>query len=70
MITTIRRSGNSFIIRISREEMERIGVEEGEYVNVEIRAVDVRPRLPNDLRASVEAEIPLSRRAFKRLANG
>jgi antitoxin component of MazEF toxin-antitoxin module len=69
MITTIRRSGNSFVIRVSREEMERIGVTEGEYVNVEIRALDVRPRLPNDLRSSVDAEIPLSKRAFERLAN-
>jgi len=69
MITTIRRSGNSFVIRVSREEMERIGVEEGDYVNVEIRALDVRPRLPKDLRASVEAEIPRSKRAFDRLAN-
>jgi antitoxin component of MazEF toxin-antitoxin module len=70
MITTIRRSGNSFVIRVPREEMERVGVEEGEYVTVEIRALDVRPRLPSDLRASVEAEIPMSKRAFKRLANG
>jgi hypothetical protein len=30
MITTIRRSGNSFVIGGSRKEMERIGVEEGE----------------------------------------
>jgi antitoxin component of MazEF toxin-antitoxin module len=70
MITTIRRSGNSFVIRVSREEMERIGVEEGEYVSVEIRALDVRPRLPKHLRDSVDAEIPLSKRAFKRLADG
>jgi antitoxin component of MazEF toxin-antitoxin module len=70
MITTIRRSGNSFVIRVPREEMERVGVEEGEYVTVEIRALDVRPRLPNDLRTSVEVEIPMSKRAFKRLASG
>jgi antitoxin component of MazEF toxin-antitoxin module len=69
MITTVRRSGNSFIIRVPREEMERIGIQEGEHVSVEIRALDVRPRLPNDLRASVDAEIPLSKQAFDRLAN-
>jgi len=49
--------------------MERIGIEEGEHVSVEIRALDVRPRLPKDLGASVEVEIPLSKRAFDRLAN-
>jgi len=69
MITTIRRSGNSFVIRVPREEMERIGVQEGEHVSVEIRALDVRPRLSADLRASVDAEIARSARAFERLAN-
>jgi hypothetical protein len=49
--------------------MERIGIREGEYVNVEIRALDVRPRLPKDLRLSVDAEIPFSKRAFECLAN-
>ena len=69
MITTIRRSGNSFIIRVPREELERIGVQEGEHVSVEIRALDVRPRLPRDLLSSVDAEIPLSKQAFERLAS-
>ena len=69
MLTTIRRSGNSFVIRVPREEMERIGIEEGEPVSVEIRAVEVRPRLPKHLRDSVEVEIERSAQAFKRLAN-
>jgi hypothetical protein len=49
--------------------MERIGIEEGEPVSVEIRAVDVRPRLAKDLRASVDAEIANSASAFERLAD-
>ncbi len=69
MLTTIRRSGNSFVIRVPREEMERIGVEEGEPVSVEIRAVDVRPRLPKDLRPAVDTEIANSASAFQRLAD-
>src|SRR5215471_12906813 len=66
--TTIRRSGNSFVIRVPREEMERIGIQEGEHVPVEIRALDMRPRLAVDLRASVDTEIARSARAFDRLA--
>jgi len=69
MLTTIRRSGNSFVIRIPREEMERIGVQEGEPVSVEIRAVDVRPRLRKDLRPIVDTEIANSASAFQRLAD-
>jgi antitoxin component of MazEF toxin-antitoxin module len=69
MLTTIRRSGNSFVIRVPREEMERIGVEADEPVSVEIRAVDVRPRLPKDLRPIVDTEITNSASAFQRLAD-
>jgi len=69
MLTTIRRSGNSFVIRVPREEMDRIGVAEGEPVSVEIRAVDVRPRLPRDLRRIVGTEIAMSASAFQRLAD-
>ena len=68
LITTIRRSGNSFVIRVPREEMERIGIQEGEHVSVEIRALDMRPRLAVDLRASVDTEVARSARAFDRLA--
>jgi death-on-curing protein len=45
MITTIRRSGNSFIIRVPREEMKRVGVKPDEHVLVEIRPLDIRPKL-------------------------
>jgi antitoxin component of MazEF toxin-antitoxin module len=43
VLAQIKRSGNSFVIRVPREEMERIGVAPDEYVEVQIRAVDVRP---------------------------
>jgi antitoxin component of MazEF toxin-antitoxin module len=69
MITRIRRSGNSFIIRIPREEMERVGLEVDDYVLVELRPADVRPKLAADLMDAVEAEIPLSVDAFRLLAD-
>jgi antitoxin component of MazEF toxin-antitoxin module len=50
MIAMIRKSGNSFVIRVPREEMERLGVGPDEYVSVAIQPIDIRPRLPADLR--------------------
>jgi antitoxin component of MazEF toxin-antitoxin module len=50
MIATIRKSGNSFVITVPREEMERVGVEPGDHVLVEIRPVDIRPRLIPELK--------------------
>jgi antitoxin component of MazEF toxin-antitoxin module len=71
MITTIRRSGNSFIIRVPREEMARLGVEVDEYVQVDIRPVEIRPKLPPDVQATVDTliEKPEVAAAFARLAN-
>ena len=71
MITTIRKSGNSFIIRVPREEMERVGVSPNEHVLVEIRPVDIRPKLTPRLQ-SVADEIlarPTTAEAIRRLAD-
>lgn len=50
MISTIRKSGNSFVITVPRDEMDRVGVEPGDHVLVEIRPVDIRPRLIPELK--------------------
>ncbi|HLZ31505.1 MAG TPA: hypothetical protein VKV73_29655 [Chloroflexota bacterium] len=72
MITTIRRSGNSFVIRVPREEMERAGVQVDEHVLVEIRPVEIRPRLTPRLQAVAEEMLarPGTATAFARLADG
>jgi antitoxin component of MazEF toxin-antitoxin module len=70
MITTIRRSGNSFVIRVPREEMERAGVKPDEHVLVEIRPIEIRPRLTPGLEAIAEDLLarPATARAIARLA--
>jgi len=71
MITSIRRSGNSFVIRVPREEMERLGVEVDEFVAVEIHPVDIRPRLTKPLRAIADnlLDQPATARALAKLAD-
>jgi len=72
LITTIRKSGNSFVIRVPREEMDRIGVQPDEHVLVEIRPVEIRPKLTPELQ-NVADEIvarPGTAKAFARLADG
>lgn len=55
-VTNLRRVGNSSVVTVPREEMERLGLEEGQSVTVEVRAADlhVEPRLAADLRPSLE----------------
>ncbi len=71
MLGKIVRSGNSFVIRVPREEMERIGVDVDEYVTVDIHRADIRPQLTTDLEPLVEARLaqPETAAAFDLLAN-
>ena len=72
MITTIRKSGNSFVIRVPREEMERAGVQVDQHVLVEIRPIEIRPKLTPRLQAVAEEMLsqPGTANAFARLADG
>lgn len=68
MIGTLRKSGNSIVVTIPREELDRVGVQIGEQVSLEIRPVDIRPRLAADLRTAAEIELENSREALDYLA--
>lgn len=72
MISTLRKSGNSIVVSIPRAELDRIGVHVGEQVLVEIRAVDIRPKLTPKLEAVAEDILaqPGTAKAFARLADG
>lgn len=52
IITTIRKTGNGFIIRVPREEVEKAGVQAGQPVQVEIRPVEIRPKVAPRLEGS------------------
>jgi antitoxin component of MazEF toxin-antitoxin module len=57
VIATLRRNGNSIVVTIPREELERAGAREGDLVEVQIRPVDVRPRLTPRLRDALAIEL-------------
>ena len=64
----LRRSGNSFIVTIPREEIERLGLQEGQLVTLEVRPAEVRPVLAADLREAFEIEFQRGREALRYLA--
>lgn len=43
IVGKLRKSGNSFIVTIPRDEVERLQLREGQTVSVEVRPVEVRP---------------------------
>lgn len=64
----LRRSGNSFIVTVPRDEIERMGLEEGQLVMLEVRPAEVRPVLAADLREAFDIEFERGREALDYLA--
>jgi antitoxin component of MazEF toxin-antitoxin module len=71
MVTAkLRRVGNSFVVTVPREEIERKQLQEGQLVSIEVNPVEVRPALSPDLRETFETELAQSREALDFLARG
>lgn len=70
MITAkLRRSGNSFIVTVPREEVDRLRLVEGQLVAVEVRPMEVRPVLTDDLREAFEASWERNEAGYRYLAD-
>lgn len=54
MIQKLRKAGNSFVVTITREEMERQNLHEGDMVGIELRKITMRPEMSPDVRAAFE----------------
>jgi antitoxin component of MazEF toxin-antitoxin module len=65
MIGTLRRSGNSIVLTIPPEELARAGAREGDMVDVQIRPVEIRPRLTPSLEAALKIEVVNGRDALE-----
>ncbi len=69
MVTAkLRRSGNSFIVTVPREEVERLGLHEGQLLAVEVHPVEVRPVLTPELREVFEASWARNEAGYRYLA--
>ena len=55
------------VVTVPPDELERVGAHAGDLVDVEIRPVDVRPRLTPALRAALEVELTNGRDALEYL---
>ena len=69
IVGKLRRSGNSFIATVPREEVERRELHEGQTVAVEVRAVELRPVLTPELQAIFDEIFPTIEPALRYLAD-
>ena len=70
MITSkLRRAGNSYVVTIPRAEFERLHLEAGQTLSVEVHALELRPVLPPDVRAAFEASWARNEEGYRSLAD-
>jgi antitoxin component of MazEF toxin-antitoxin module len=50
----LRKAGNSYVVTIPKEEVERRHLKEGQLVAIEIQPLEIRPTLAQDLREAIE----------------
>jgi antitoxin component of MazEF toxin-antitoxin module len=50
----IRRSGNSLVVTIPKDEVDRLGLAEGDFVQIQLMPMELRPALPPELQAALD----------------
>lgn len=65
----LRKVGNSYVVTVPREEVERLGLREGQLLGVEITPLEVRPVLRPELREAFEASWERNEAGYRYLAD-
>ena len=50
----VRKVGNSFVITVPKSEVERLGLEEGDFVSAQINKLEIKPILDPEIKNNVE----------------
>jgi len=65
----LRRSGNSYVVTVPKELVERNGWQEGQLLAVEFTALEVRPVLRPELREAIDKRWERNEQALRSLAD-
>ncbi|MCC7023066.1 MAG: hypothetical protein IT338_09570 [Thermomicrobiales bacterium] len=64
----LRKTGNSYVVTIPKEEVERRGWQEGQLLGVQVTELEVRPVLGDDLRQAIDERWERNEQALRYLA--
>ena len=51
----LRKVGNSYVVTIPKDEVERKGLREGQLLAIDVQPLSVQPVLPPDVREALKA---------------
>ncbi len=70
MITgKLRKRGGSFVVTVPRQEVERLQLQAGQTVSIEVRPIPTRPALPPDLQQRFDDVFPRIERGLRYLGD-
>ena len=64
----LRKVGNSYVVTVPKEEVERRGWQEGQLLALQLTELEVRPVLGDDLREAIEERWERNEEALRYLA--
>ena len=64
----LRKTGNSFVVTVPKEEVERRGWQEGQLLAVQLTEVELRPVMGDDLRDAIDERWERNEEALRFLA--
>jgi putative addiction module antidote len=65
----IRKVGNSYVVTIPKDEVERLNLEPGQLIAVHIQPAEIRPVLSDELREAFEESWADNEGGYRYLAN-
>lgn len=65
----LRKVGNSYVVTIPRDEIERKQLHEGQLLSVEIMPLDVQPTMPPDVAEAFERSWKRNEAGYRYLAD-
>lgn len=68
IVQRLRKVGNSYVVTIPREEVERRGLVEGQMLAVEVQPVELRPVMRPQVRQAFEESWRQHEAAYRHLA--
>ena len=68
-VQRVRRTGNSLVVTIPKDQAERLGISEGAMVDVSIEPLELRPRMNPELKAAFDEVWKENEAGFRYLAD-
>ena len=69
IVQQLRKSGNSYVVTVPKDEVERRGWKEGQHLALELTEVEMQPRLRPELQEILEKNWEKNLPALRYLAD-